>query len=322
MVEEFLDLCDKLKVPVSLEKTVWASELMVFLGILLDGRNFILALPIGKKDRAIKLLLEIKDKKKSTVRDLQKLCRYLNFISKAIYPGRAFTRRMYAKFSEVLNTGGVPANSFQYKFKQHYHVRTDAEFKKDCDIWLLFLTDPKWSRVVNRPMVDLTLKPIDAKDISFYSDASAAESLGFGAILKDFWIRGNWGTDFMNLHNPSIEYLELFALAAGLLTWNEVPEMCNTRVRLHCDNIAVVHMINQLTSSCKNCMVLIRLIILDCLKYNRRISAVYIPSKDNCLADALSRNQMDRFRKLGTHMRHQSDRICENIWPISKIWLD
>ena len=202
MVEEFLDLCDKLKVPVSLEKTVWASELMVFLGILLDGRNFILALPIGKKDRAIKLLLEIKDKKKSTVRDLQKLCRYLNFISKAIYPGRAFTRRMYAKFSEVLNTGGVPANSFQYKFKQHYHVRTDAEFKKDCDIWLLFLTDPKWSRVVNRPMVDLTLKPIDAKDISFYSDASAAESLGFGAILKDCWIRGNWGTDFMNLHNP------------------------------------------------------------------------------------------------------------------------
>ena len=49
-------------------------------------------------------------------------CGYLNFLGRAIFPGRTFTRRMYAKFSEVINQRGAPGNSQQYKFKQHYHV--------------------------------------------------------------------------------------------------------------------------------------------------------------------------------------------------------
>ena len=41
------------------------------------------------------------------VHDLQKLCGFLNFLSKAVFPGRTFTRHMYAKFSHVINLGGV-----------------------------------------------------------------------------------------------------------------------------------------------------------------------------------------------------------------------
>ena len=121
MVNQFLKLCDLIGVPVSLEKTVWASEIMVFLGILLDGRNFILAIPNEKKDRSIQLLTEFlsSTKKKATVRDLQKLCGFLNFISRAVFPGRTFTRRMYAKYGSIINLGSAPTNSHQYKFKQH-----------------------------------------------------------------------------------------------------------------------------------------------------------------------------------------------------------
>ena len=72
---------------------------MIFLGIILDGVFMLLAIPDEKRTKAVYLLNKMKDKKKATVRDLQVLCGYLNFLKKAIHPGRAFTRRMYAKYA-------------------------------------------------------------------------------------------------------------------------------------------------------------------------------------------------------------------------------
>ena len=38
LVRKFL--CNMINFPVALEKTEWASEMIVFLGVLLDGINF------------------------------------------------------------------------------------------------------------------------------------------------------------------------------------------------------------------------------------------------------------------------------------------
>ena len=91
MINQFLKLCEEIGVPVSMDKTEWSSIRMVFLGILLDGESLSLAVPIKKKDFAVNLLLEFQQKKKVTVKDLQKLCGYLNFLCKAIFPGQTFT---------------------------------------------------------------------------------------------------------------------------------------------------------------------------------------------------------------------------------------
>ena len=37
MVQAFLDICEEINCPVSDEKTMWATEIIIFLGILLDG---------------------------------------------------------------------------------------------------------------------------------------------------------------------------------------------------------------------------------------------------------------------------------------------
>ena len=87
MIQEFLKLCTDIRVPVSMEKTEWGSILTMFLGILLDGRNLILAIPEDKRLHAVNLLQEIRDKRKVTVKQLQQLCGFLNFLSKAIFPG-------------------------------------------------------------------------------------------------------------------------------------------------------------------------------------------------------------------------------------------
>ena len=87
MIRKFLKLCEELGVLVSPEKTEWGSELIVFLGILLDGRSKILAIPEEKRSRAKALLQELIGKKKTMVGHLQKLCGFLNFLGKAIVPG-------------------------------------------------------------------------------------------------------------------------------------------------------------------------------------------------------------------------------------------
>ena len=154
MIAQFVQLCEELGIPVSMEKTEWGSELMIFLGILLDGYNLVLALPEEKQKAAIELLEDIITKKKTTVKQLQKLCGFLNFIGRAVVPGRAFTRRMYAKNSEIINANGSPKNAQEFKWKQHYHVKLDNEFKSDCKVWLQFLNSGRLN--VNRQMVELT----------------------------------------------------------------------------------------------------------------------------------------------------------------------
>ena len=169
-------------------------------------------------------------------------------------------------------------------------------------------------------MVNVLGTGIDARDISFYSDASASPTLGFGAILGEKWIQGNWDTCFMLKHEPSIEFLEMFALCTGVLTWQKEDILQNNTILLWCDNMVVVHMVNNLTSSCTNCMQLLRILVLNRLKFNRKLIVKYVSTKDNFLADSLSRRQMTRFRKPGPHMNQMACEISSNIWPMSKVW--
>ena len=80
--------------------------------MLLDGRHLVLAIPDEKRVAAIEMIELLLNKKKTKVKELQQLCGFLNFISKAIFPGRTFTHHMYTKFSKVVNLKGVPASQF------------------------------------------------------------------------------------------------------------------------------------------------------------------------------------------------------------------
>ena len=178
-----------------MDKTEWATQLIVFLGILLDGEHFVLSIPTEKRLIAISLLQEMMSKRKATVKDLQKLCGYLNFLGKAIFPGRTFTRWMYSKYSQIVDQGrhhNRDLTSNAYKLKQYHHVRLDEEFKLDCTVWLEFLNEEEHIRkTVCRLMVDLPESKISVEESSFFSDASAAPHLGFGALLKSRWIRAD-----------------------------------------------------------------------------------------------------------------------------------
>ena len=255
------------------------------------------------------------------MQELQQLCGYLNFLCKAIFPGRTFVRMMYAKYSTVVNKQYRIQDSGKRKgvLLPHHHIKLDREFKLDCQVWENFLKLESAS-VVNRPMLDLSTAPISPVELGFYSDASANPDLGFGCVINNTsWIWGKWELGFIGLYKPSIKYLELFALCAGIFTWEF--ELSNIRMKVHCDNQSVVAMINNLTSSCEHCMYLLCLLVLNGLSFNRRVVAQYVVGVQNKLADALSRGRLDKFHQVTPPtFKPYPDTISSKIWPLSHLW--
>ena len=305
-VKEFLQVCQEINFPVALEKTFWGTTVLIFLGLLLDTERQLVCIPLDKLNKALNMVEFFLNKrnKKATVLQFQKLCGSLNFLCRCILPGRAFLRRLYIS--------GIS----EFGLKQHHHIRISKEHRLDLMIWREFLKNPD---VYYRPFMELGI--LDAIQIDMYSDASRNFTLGFGAYCGPHWCHGQWDATFCNQVQPSIEYLELYALTVGVLNWLHMFK--NRKIILFCDNEAVVAMVNKSSSKCKNCMVLIRLIVLTSLVNNSRVYVRYVRSKDNGKADALSRFQMERFWKLsqGHHMNEQASPIPQDIWPLSKIWI-
>ena len=191
-------------------------------------------------------------------------------------------------------------------------MNIDSEFKKDASVWQLFLENAGITTLC-RPFVDRDMF-ITSTEISFYTDALG--KIGYGGFFDGQWIFGVWNKRFLDVAKPSIGFLEIFALVAGVLTWGDL--LVNTRVVIFCDNQSVLEMVNNTTSSCKNCMYLLRLLVLNNLRFNRRISVKYVKSADNILADSLSRLKFDIAPK---NTRMQPDEIPEELWPIEKFWM-
>ena len=188
-------------------------------------------------------------------------------------------------------------------------------------MWLHFLKHPS---IFARPFLDFS-KDLEAHDIFFFTDASKKFKNGCGGVCKFHvqeqgeWFYLPWEENFLLMADPSIAYLELYALTVAVLLW--LHRFQNRRIFIFCDNMSVVHMINNTTSSCKNCMVLIRMIVLHSMIHNTRVFAKYINTKSNVLADNLSRMRIDYFRKLtAEQFKRNPEPVPERLWPMEKLW--
>ena len=308
MISQFLLICTELQLPVALEKIEWSSIVLIFSGILLNGQSYTLSVPLEKQEKALRLLSDLTGKKKATVKQLQVLTGYLNFLTKVIVPGRTFTPRMYTKYSQ---------KGKDKQLKPFHHVKLDEEFRSDCDIWHMFLTHSR-NKAVCRPMVDLSLT-VTAEQLMFSMDASANRLLGVGAYLSGHWFSTQWEPGFVQEIKPLIEYLELYGVTAALITWGHLIE--NKRIVIFCDNMAVVAMINNCALSCGHYMYLLKLIMVDNLQNNQRVFAKYISTQDNYLLDALSHLQMKRCWALAPDFTERfPTSLFDRIWPPTSVW--
>ena len=125
----------------------------------------------------------------------------------------------------------------------------------------------------------------DSLTLHMYSDAS---KLGFGATFGSEWIQSTWPENWKVLN---IALLELFPIYVMINMFGM--KLTNSKILFHCDNIAVVSIVNNQTSKDKLIMKLVRPLVLLLLQFNINFKAVHIAGVKNVLADAISRYQVD-----------------------------
>ena len=264
-------VCASLGVPLAQEKTVSPLQSVTFLGLEIDSTNCQIRVPQDKVDNLVHQIRVVLSKPKISLVGVQSLVGSLNFLCKAIPPGRAFLRRLIA-LSQGLS-------------RPHHLVRISRGARLDLLAWLEFMSHFNGASV----FADHAWQSNDA--LQLFTDAAA--SIGFGAYFHGNWVQRRWPGVILR-HPPSIAFLELYPLLVALQCW--APLLAGKKVRFNTDNIAVVHIINKKSSPCKAIMVLVRQFVVICLQYNISFRAVHVPGKSNELADALSRFQMSRFR--------------------------
>ncbi len=83
-----------------------------------------------------------------------------------------------------------------------------------------------------------------------------------------------------------------------------------------CDNMAVVSIVNTMTSKSDTVMVLLRAFTLKCLELNLWVEASHVEGVKNAITDSLSRLQMTRFRQLAPGADLVAAEMPGHLWKI------
>lgn len=234
---------------------------------------------------------------------IQSIAGLLNFMCRAIVPGRAFVRRLYYKIG---------------KLQQHHHIRVDHEIKDDLS---MFLNLFEVGNTVCRPFMDFSAT-LEADQLHFFTDASLAEDKGIGGVFQESFFLGKYQENFIKECQPSIEFCELLAVTVGIHLFGS--RLKNKRSIIFCDNLSVVEMINASSTKSPTCMRLIRHITFLSIKWNTRFFCRHIPGFKNRQADLLSRMKIKTFRKESAEIGFDMDKyptpLPQPLWPVPWGW--
>ena len=253
-----------------------------FAGIELDTQNMEVGLPNDKLTKCRDSIKHFLCRKKITLREPQSLIGLLNFTCSVIVPSQTFLRRL------INLTVGVK--------RPRYFIRLNWETKSDLKLSLTFLES------YNGKSFFLDYNWLSSAKLHLYTDA--AGSLGYGTVLGSHWLYGQWPSNWLG-HN--IIVLEMFPIVISLSIW--ASELANKCVLFHTDNLGLVDVINKKTTKDNKLLVLLRELVLQCLKHNILFRVVHVP--------ALSHLQVTKFKSLGQGMDHEQTLLPPHLLPES-----
>ena len=97
--------------------------------------------------------------------------------------------------------------------------------------------------------------------------------------------------------------------------------MTNKKISFHCDNKAVVYILNTMSSKSVRVLALLRVLTMQGIFHNCVFKADHIPGSKNNVADALSRFQQERFRRLAPLADTAATPMPAYLWNIFNIEL-
>ena len=128
-------VCDQIGMPVSPDKSEGPTQVIEFLGLMIDTIEMVVRILRDKMQDITLILINIIRKCKVTVAELESLAGKLNFIAKVVPTGRSFTKRVYQCFQ------GIP---------KHRHIVLKHPVLADLRMWKQFLIHFKgWKPIIH-----------------------------------------------------------------------------------------------------------------------------------------------------------------------------
>ena len=228
-------------------------------------------------------------RKSGKKRELLSLIGKLSHAAKIIVPGCIFLRGMINVAHRV-------------KHINHW-IHLNQKFKSDLAWWQTFIDT--WNGLGMMQSVAAVWTP----KVTFSTDASG--SWGCGACWEDKWIQCSWNSMWQDV---SIATKELLPILLAVATWGVF--WWGNQILVQCDNMAVIQIIANNSSSDSTIMHLIRGLHFFSAYYNINLRAVYIPGSINICADAISRNLLQVFFRENPRARSYPTQIPECLWDI------
>ncbi len=155
-------------------------------------------------------------------------------------------------------------------------------------------------------------------DILLFTDSSGG--IGFGIWFNGHWCQEKWHADWVRKGlTKDITLLELFPIVVATVVFGK--HMTNKKIRFHCDNKAVVKILNTMSSKSVRVLALLRVLTMQGIFHNCVFKADHIPGSKNNVADALSRFQQERFRRLAPLADTAATPMPAYLWNIFNIQL-
>ena len=280
-----LAVFNKLGIPVAPEKLVGPVQCITFLGIDIDSNRMEVRLPKDKLEVIRKTVNEWLAKTETNKHELQTLIGQLQFASKAVRSGRSFFRR-------IIETSKSTSSPFE-----PIGITSSSPLRLDLLWWHRFLDTWNGTSI---------LLPARRQQHLCVIHTDACND-GYGAVLcigqrQPRWLHGTWTTAQLRCaqrqKRSSMPYLEMLALVIALSTWATL--LANTHTSIRSDCQPTVHALQPLSYVSKNTkiMSLIRTLLYMTATHNILLHVTHVAGVDNPLADALSRAQVQEFRRL------------------------
>ena len=134
--------------------------------------------------------------------------------------------------------------------------------------------------------------------IEVFTDAAGNAKLGWGAWLPHIglWMHSQWEEEFFHKFQPSIDFLELYGLLAGIVTW--APHLVDHTVLFPLDNTSTVFALRNKSSDIPQMLFLLHFLTLFCVTHNITILVRHVRSIHNKICDKLSLFQFQDFHAL------------------------
>ena len=241
---------------ISQNKLVKPATCVNCLGILVNTKNFTLSIPAEKLQEILQKCMLWQGKQYATKRQLQSHLGSLLYVTKCVRSSRFFLNRLL----HVLRT-----------MHDSSRVQLSLDAQRDINWFAKFLPTFNGTTI------------FDHRPIAFEIELDASLQ-GLGARCGNQVYALSLPLGYMDMN---IVHLEMLNILVALRVWNHA--WAKSRIRIACDNAAVVQVLNSGRTRDLTLAAIARNIQLELATWDINLQVNHIAGKDNHIADLLSR---------------------------------